>query len=71
MSPVLEALAEAHEGKLRIAKINVDEEPKLAGQFCISSIATLVLFRAGEEVGRSIGTQRRQALEQLINQLLN
>lgn len=53
--PVIDELADEYAGKALIAKVDVDAEPELAGQFGVMSIPTVVLFKDGQEVGRQVG----------------
>ncbi len=55
MAPVLERVAAERGAHLRVAKVNTDEEPQLAGRFGIRSIPTLILFREGRELARQSG----------------
>ena len=55
MAPILEQLAEAHAGKLRIIKLDVDRNPAAAQQFRVQSIPTLILFQRGQPVWRQAG----------------
>jgi thioredoxin 1 len=55
--PTLRSLLEAHGAGVRILKIDVDEAPDLATKFRIASVPTIVMFRGGSEVGRSIGVE--------------
>ena len=55
IAPVLDELAGVYEGKLKIAKMDVDENQAIPAQFGIRSIPTLVLFAAGREVARQAG----------------
>ena len=59
VGPVVENLAEANQGKIRVAKINVDENQALAMQYGIRSIPTLSFFKGGEEVKRIVGAQAK------------
>ncbi len=55
IAPAVDALAEAHAGRARIVKVNVDDEPELAQAFEVRAIPTFVLLRAGEEQDRLRG----------------
>ena len=55
MGPVIANLAEEYAGKIKIGKINVDEENVLAQQYRVASIPTLIMFKNGEAVKRSVG----------------
>lgn len=67
LSPVVDQVAQEHAGALKVAKINVDEEPQLAAQFGVVSIPTLLLFRGGRAVNKSVGFKPKQALLDMIN----
>ncbi|MBQ8638593.1 MAG: thioredoxin [Lachnospiraceae bacterium] len=65
LAPVIEELA----GELtdaKIGKINVDEEPDLAKKYGVMSIPTVIAFKNGEEVGRSVGFKPKNALVKLL-----
>ncbi len=62
MSKVLEELASDYEGRLKVVKVNVDENSDLAGQFGVMSIPTLKLFKSGAEVDSMVGAHQKQAL---------
>jgi thioredoxin 1 len=57
VAPVLEEIAGEQAGRLRVAKLDVDDSPQTAQRFGVLSIPTLVLFRGGQERGRVIGAQ--------------
>ncbi len=63
MAPALERAAERLEPRLRVAKVNVDEEPSLARRFRTRSIPTLVLLRRGREVARQAGAMDAGSIE--------
>ena len=67
IAPVIEELAERYEGKVKIRKVNVDEENELAMKYQISSIPTLVLFKEGKVVNTKIGLCSRSEIESMIN----
>ena len=55
VAPVLEEIAEEGDGKVRIAKVNVDENQEIAMQYGVSSIPTFILFKNGEAADRIMG----------------
>jgi thioredoxin 2 len=63
IAPVLGDLAEHHAGRLKVIKVNVDEQPALATRFAAHSIPLLVVLRDGHEVDRIVGALPRPALE--------
>lgn len=62
VAPMLEELAGELLGRLRIAKVNVDDEPGLADRFGVQGIPTLILFANGSEVDRVVGAMPKRAL---------
>lgn len=63
VAPVLDEIAKEYDGKLVVAKVNVDEEPGLAAKFRITSIPTMKIFNKGQEVKNLVGAQPKQAIE--------
>ena len=55
VAPLMDELAQIHEGKLLVVKIDTDQAPDLSQEWGIRSIPTVILFKGGEEVGRSMG----------------
>ena len=70
IAPILDELADELKDKARIVKINVDENPVVAGQFGIMSIPTLLLFKNGQKVDQKIGGQAKPQLKSFIEQAL-
>ena len=70
IAPVLEELAVEHAGRLKVVKVNVDEEPALGARFHARSIPLLVVLRDGHEVDRITGALPRQALESRLAPVL-
>ncbi len=70
VAPVLDRIAAEHEGKIRIVKVNVDEEPALAAQYRITSIPAMKVFKGGEEVRELIGAMPKQMIEQQLEGIL-
>ena len=70
ISPVLEEIAAEHAGKIRVAKLNVDDNPDLARRFDVMSIPTLIVFQDGEPAKRMVGAKGKgQLLEELAEYL--
>ncbi|MFV0434618.1 MAG: thioredoxin [Leucobacter sp.] len=63
VAPVLDQIAKEQEGKLLIAKLNVDENPTLAAQYRITSIPAMKVFKGGEEVHEIIGAMPKPMIE--------
>src|SRR5665648_565162 len=55
LAPTIEKLAEENRGKLKVCKLNTDENQKMAAQYGIQGIPTLIVFKEGKEVGRTVG----------------
>jgi thioredoxin 1 len=70
IAPVLKELAKDYAGRLKVAKINVDEEPDLASRFGIQSIPTLLFFKGGQMVKQQIGAVPRPVLEKIVKELV-
>lgn len=62
IAPLLDQLAAEANGRYRIAKLNIDENPRTAAQFNIRSIPTLLIFKNGKLVDQIIGVQPKQAI---------
>lgn len=70
IAPVLQEMADEYAGKLKVAKINVDEESDLSAQFNIVSIPTLILFKDGEVVNQKVGAGSKQMIEGIFKEFL-
>ena len=66
IAPVLEEIAKDQKGRLTIAKLNIDDNPDIARRFDVMSIPTLLLFKDGELVQRTVGAKGKM---QLMNEL--
>lgn len=62
VAPILQELADEYQGKLTIAKLNVDENPQTAMAYDVMSIPTLIVYRAGVEKKRIIGARPKHSL---------
>jgi thioredoxin 1 len=68
IAPVLDEIAAEHEGKISIAKLNVDDNPKVARDFEVMSIPTLIVFKDGQPAKRLIGAKGKgQLLDELAD----
>jgi thioredoxin 1 len=66
IAPALEEIAGTMAGKVKVVKLNVDENPATATKYGIMSIPTLMIFKNGQLASRQIGAQPKQKLEQWI-----
>ncbi len=70
VAPVLDEIAEEMNGKLRIAKLNVDENQGIAYQFQVQSIPTFILFKGGQMADRTMGALPKSAFQSFIDRNL-
>jgi thioredoxin 1 len=70
IGPIIDQLSAELEGKMKVAKVNVDESPKLAGQYNVMSIPTLLVFKAGQPVDQIVGAMPKDRLLAKLNQHL-
>ena len=66
LGPIVAEVAEELEGKVKVGKINVDEEPALAQRFGIMSIPTLIAFRDGQPIAQRVGVQGLDQLKDML-----
>jgi thioredoxin len=66
IAPVIDELARDYNGRIVVAKLNVDENPQTAEQFCVVSIPTLLIMKNGNEVDRIIGVCPKQVIEEKL-----
>jgi len=67
IAPILEEIHKEFEGRLKIVKCNVDDNPSTPSSFGIRAIPTLMIFKGGEKVEQIVGMVERTKLEQAIN----
>ncbi len=67
VGPIMEQLAAESNGRYRIAKLNVDENPRIATQYQIQSIPTMLIFKDGKLIDRIIGAQPKQAIAERLS----
>ena len=66
LAPVIAELAEEYAGRVKVGKVNVDEEPELADAFRVSSIPLVVLIKNGSVVAQSVGYRPKEEIERLL-----
>lgn len=66
LAPIIEELAEEYEGKIKVGKINVDEEPELASMFRIVSIPTVVVMKDGKVIQTSVGYKTKEQIAAML-----
>jgi thioredoxin 1 len=66
VSPVVEELAQEYAGRIKVGKVNVDENRELANRYRVMSIPTLAIFKNGDESQRSVGFQGKQQLARFV-----
>jgi thioredoxin 1 len=67
VAPVIDQLAEQYAGKVKVVKLNVDENPEIAGKYEILSIPTVYLFKNGSKAEELVGARPKQSFEQMID----
>ncbi len=69
VAPVLEAISQEHADKLKVVKVNVDDNQQLAVQYGVQAIPTLIFFKGGQPVDRVVGVAPRDELNRRIDNL--
>lgn len=70
LGPIIEDLARQYKGKVKICKLNVDENPDAAKKYNVMSIPTVLLFKDGKVVNQSVGAVPKEKLESLFANLI-
>lgn len=70
LGPTIDELADQYAGKVKIAKVNVDENPNTPGRFRIRGIPTLLLFKGGQLVDQLVGAHPKNAIDEVIKKSL-
>ena len=70
VSPVVEEIGRQHAGKMKVVKVNTDENPAHASRLGIQGIPTLILFRNGREVDRIVGAAPKPQLQRWVEQII-
>lgn len=70
LTPVLEEVSEEMKGKAAFGKLDIDKSHKIAGNYQVTSVPTLILFKNGEEVNRLVGLRDAKAIKDFISSAL-
>ncbi|MCG8571365.1 MAG: thioredoxin [Spirochaetes bacterium] len=70
LAPILEEIAEEYEGKIKICKCNVDENPDTAGKYGIMSIPSIKIFQKGQLVSEDVGVKPKDAIVNLFKEYI-
>jgi thioredoxin 1 len=70
VAPIVEEIANEYSGKVKVGKINTDDNQMVAAKYGVMSIPTLMIFKSGEVVDRIIGAQPKDAITSKIDPLL-
>lgn len=68
VSPIVDEVAEETAGKVKVAKVNVDEQPELAQRFQVMSIPTLVVMKGGKVISTSVGVKSKNAILNMVGE---
>ena len=66
LAPVLDEIAAEKAGQVKVCKLDIDQSPELAAQYGVMSIPTLMVFKDGQAVNRSVGLVPKAAVEKLL-----
>ena len=69
VSPILDELANEYQGKVKVVKVNVDEERELSGKYQIQAIPTIMFFKDGKMVDRVVGAESKASLARRFDKL--
>ncbi|MCK5584357.1 MAG: thioredoxin, partial [Elusimicrobiales bacterium] len=70
LGPVIEELAAEYEGKVKVCKLNTDDNPDSAAQYKISAIPSVLFFKDGKQVNELVGMQSKEEIKKILDELL-
>ncbi|MBI5683325.1 MAG: thioredoxin TrxA [Deltaproteobacteria bacterium] len=70
IAPIVEEMAETYAGKIKVAKMNVDDNPATPGKYGVRGIPTLILFKNGQVVDQVVGAVPKTQIKSLIDKVL-
>lgn len=66
MSPVIDKIADASAGKLKVVKLDTDHSPEIATKYQIMGVPTIIIFKAGQPVAKNVGYMNEPAMNQFV-----
>jgi thioredoxin 1 len=70
MGPVIDILAGEYEGRVKVMKLNVDENPQTPAQYGVRGIPTLIIFKGGAEAQRIVGASPKESVDEALKKVL-
>ena len=70
ITPIIEELAKEYDGKIKVAKVNVDEAGSIAGNYGVMSIPTIILIKNGKAVGQIVGFVSKEQLKKKVDSII-
>ena len=70
VAPIIDELAVEYNGKVKVMKLNTDENPEIAGQYQVMSIPTILIFKNGQPVERLVGAMPKRRFKEVLDSLL-
>jgi thioredoxin 1 len=70
IGPAIEELASEYAGKIKVGKVNIDDEQELATQYRVSSIPLILIFKGGKVVDKTLGAQPKNTFKAMIDRVL-
>ena len=70
IAPIIDAIADDYDGKIKVGKVNVDDNPGTPGQYGVRGIPTVILFKGGKVLDQVVGAVPKAQLEALIKKAL-
>jgi len=71
VEPILDKLAQIYNGKVKIGKLNVDQNPKMRAKYQIKGVPTFIIFISGEEVERKVAAHSEAQLREMLDKIIN
>ncbi len=70
VAPIVEELAKEYAGKIKVRKLNTDDNPEIAGRYQVMSIPTILFFKNGQPVEKLVGARPKRQFKEVIDSLL-